>query len=163
MPTQRKKKYMTKNTKNTKNAKPRTSNRASKTTKAAKAVKRVKSNASKLKNMTPTHGKTVPDRQQTLAELRLREAFNPYNTLELEKYQFQLSEMIAADLNAHAMKVGVIPSPTKREQTVKKLLSAFKIHASKYKRAEYESIHAQTVKNRRPISDEMKAILSQGR
>lgn len=76
-------------------------------------------------------GKTVPQKLSQIIAAKngeeVDENFGPYETKDLEVYEDYLSNSSRADLDAHADKVGIIPSGDTKS-LARKLVSEFKRH-----------------------------------
>lgn len=107
-----------------------------------------------VKNLKIVDAK-VEDFKPTTLDQVWGEASTGYQTNDSEEYQNFLKELGTADLQAHAIKSGVLPTES-RERTVKRLIAKFK----------------QSVAENRPLpagkaskspSEEIRRILSEGR
>lgn len=78
-----------------------------------------------------------------------------YSTDNLEEYESLLQSFSKADLQAHSIKVGLLPSES-RERTVKRLLSSFREH-----KAANKPLPAP-IREKTPSKD-VSAILREGR
>jgi hypothetical protein len=122
--------------------------------KVTKASKKVK----KVKELSQTHGKveseeTVPT---TLDQIWGDTGLSKYKTMDLDKYQEQLSEYNKTDLQAHATKIGLIPVDSTVELK-KRLVREFKKHASKYEAMPRQRRETQ------PLSEKALKILAEGK
>ena len=108
---------------------------------------------SKLDSLTQTHGQVESPR--TLDQIWGDSGQSKYVTLVLTEYQKYLKELTKSDLQAHAIKVGLIPVDN-RETLVKRLEREFNKHVSLYR-------PAPKVKNDIKLSKAARDILAEGR
>jgi hypothetical protein len=108
---------------------------------------------SKLDSLTQTHGQVESPR--TLDQVWGDSGQSKYGTLALAEYQKYLKELTKSDLQAHAIKVGLIPVDN-RETLVKRLEREFNKHISLYQ-------PAPKTKNDIKLSKSAKDILAEGR
>ena len=123
----------------------------SKKTKASKEKKNVK-------ELSQTHGAVEKEKFEptTLDQIWGDEGLSKYGTLNEDEYVKQIDEFNRTDLQAHAIKLGIVPIDD-RSRLTKKLLYEFRIHAVNYKKpADPKSSGAE-------LSKEASKILSEGR
>lgn len=85
-----------------------------------------------LNEMNQAHGKDEnKDSVQSLDQLWGDDGMSKYKTLDLMEYTSNLAEMNKSDLQNHAAKLGLVPIDS-REILVKRLVSEFKKHTTKY-------------------------------
>ena len=126
---------------------------------AAKKKTTKKSTAKTKKNLTnmeQTHGKMEEFQPSTLDQIWGDSGMSKYKTLKEEEYEQQLRDFSRADLQAHAVKVGLIPIDNS-DQLRKRLLTEFRKYASVYK----APIHAK--KDEKPLSKQAMKILNEGK
>lgn len=123
-----------------------------KTSKRKASTKR----AGKVDSLSQAHGKEDKFEPTTLDQIWGDTGMSKYKTLNEEEYQQQLKEYSRADLQAHAVKIGLIPIDDP-EQLRKRLLTEFRKYASVYK----APIHAK--KDKKPLSKEAMKILNEGK
>ena len=107
----------------------------------------------KLDSLTQTHGQVESPR--TLDQVWGDSGQGKYGTLVLAEYQKYLKELTKSDLQAHAIKVGLIPVDN-RETLVKRLEREFNKHVSLYK-------PVPKTKNDIKLSKSARDILAEGR
>ena len=107
----------------------------------------------KLDSLTQTHAQVESPR--TLDQIWGDSGQSKYGTLVLAEYQKYLKELIKSDLQAHAIKVGLIPIDN-RETLVKRLEKEFNKHVSLYR-------PAPKTKNDIKLTKTTKDILAEGR
>jgi hypothetical protein len=78
-----------------------------------------------------------------------------YGTLNLEKYNTYLDELNKSDLQAHAVKIGLVPIDDRRT-LVARLKKEFQKHVAQFQVKENHT-------SNKPISKTAKDILSEGR
>jgi hypothetical protein len=108
---------------------------------------------SKLDNLHQTHGKV--ENPITLEQIWGNDGFKKYGTLEVSEYEKFLAELNKSDIQAHAVKVGLIPIDD-RETLKKRLKQEFVKYASQFKAR-------PLVDNKNDLSKKSKDILSEGR
>jgi hypothetical protein len=108
----------------------------------------------KLDELSQTHGK-VENRPITLDQIWGDDGKRKYGTLDPEKYSQYIADLNKSDLQAHAIKIGLVPIDD-RETLVKRLKSEFKKHISLYKAR-------PDIDNTAKLSKKSKDILSEGR
>lgn len=87
-----------------------------------------------LNEMHQAHGKDEnKDSVQSLDQLWGDDGMSKYKTLDLMEYTNNLAEMNKSDLQNHAAKLGLVPIDS-REILVKRLISEFKKHTTKYQK-----------------------------
>jgi hypothetical protein len=108
----------------------------------------------KLDELSQTHGK-VENRPITLDQIWGDDGKRKYGTLDPEKYSQYLADLNKSDLQAHAIKIGLVPIDN-RETLVKRLKTEFKKHISLY-------TARPNIDNVGKLSKKSKDILSEGR
>lgn len=108
----------------------------------------------KLDDLSQTHGK-VENRPITLDQIWGDDGKRKYGTLDPEKYSEFVADLNKSDLQAHAIKIGLVPIDD-RETLVKRLKLEFKKHISLFKAR-------PDVNNAAQLSKKSKDILSEGR
>lgn len=110
----------------------------------------------KVKNLQQAHGKVEKFEPSTLEQIWGDDGFDVYNTMIEAEYISQLDDMAKVDVQAHATKVGLIPTDnisTLRE----KLLKEFRRHVNLYRRPKVS-------KAKDPVlTKELKDILGEGK
>jgi hypothetical protein len=124
-----------------------------KTTKKASARK---AKGKRVDSLSQAHGKEEKYEPTTLDQIWGDTGMSKYKTLDVEEYEEQIKEYSKSELQAHAVKVGLIPvdNPT---QLRKRLMTEFRKHASVYK----APIHAK--KDETPVPPEVRKILNEGK
>jgi len=107
----------------------------------------------KLDSLNQTHGQVESPR--TLDQVWGDNGEGKYGTLKLTEYQKYLKECTKSDLQAHAVKIGLIPIDN-RETLVKRLEREFIKHISLYKSAPKQN-------NGLKLSKSAKDILAEGK
>jgi hypothetical protein len=110
----------------------------------------------KISDVSQTHGKQEKFVPTTLDQVWGDTGINRYKTMETEDYSRFLTELNKSDLQAHAVKVGVLPTDN-RDMLTKKLLAAFKNYVAAYRKPNIE------LPNSSKVSDKTLRILSEGR
>ena len=108
---------------------------------------------SKLDQLSQVHGKV--EKPVTLDQIWGDTGLSKYGTLDPEKYEEYLNELNKSDLQAHAVKIGLVPIDDRRN-LVTRLKKEFNKHIAQYKVTEHPS---KKVK----LSKQVKDILSEGR
>lgn len=108
---------------------------------------------SKLDSLNQTHGQVESPR--TLDQVWGDSGEGKYGTLELTEYQKYLKECTKSDLQAHAVKIGLIPVDN-RDTLVKRLEREFIKHVSLYRPAPRPN-------NGLKLSKSAKDILAEGK
>jgi len=108
----------------------------------------------KLDNLNQTHGK-VENRPITLDQIWGDDGKRKYGTLDLEEYEKNIREYNKTDLQAHAIRVGLVPIDDK-ETLIKRLKTEFNKYVSQFKAR-------PNLDNATNISKKSKDILSEGR
>ncbi len=119
------------------------------TKKAAKASK-------KPKKMMQTHAKDEKFAPTTLDQVWGDTGNTKYGTMDKDEYQKRLDDMNKSDLQAHAGKMGLVPTDD-RGLLTKKLLQEFNKYVSAFRKPSI------TKGKPAPISKASKKILSEGR
>lgn len=109
---------------------------------------------SKLDNLSQTHGK-IENRPVTLDQIWGDDGKRKYGTLDQAEYEKYLKDLNKSDLQAHAIKIGLVPIDD-RETLVKRLKQEFKKHTSMY-------LARPNVDNTSKLSKKSRDILSEGR
>jgi hypothetical protein len=109
---------------------------------------------SALDNLNQTHGK-VENRKVTLNQIWGDDGRSKYGTLDPVEYDSYLKGLVKSDLQAHAIKIGLIPIDN-RETLVKRLKQEFVKHVSQFN-------VRPNINNAKSISKQAKDILSEGR
>jgi hypothetical protein len=115
-----------------------------------------KKKIAKAKDLSQVHGKVEKGLPSTLDQIWGDTGMHKYKTLEETEYSEQLKDMARVDLQAHAVKVGLIPIDN-AEQLKKRLLLEFKKYTAAYK------VPRLTQKSQPPISREGMKILEEGK
>jgi oligoribonuclease NrnB/cAMP/cGMP phosphodiesterase (DHH superfamily) len=105
-----------------------------------------------LDNLNQTHGKI--EKPLTLNQVWGDDGKSKYGTLDAEKYSDYLNDLNKSDLQAHAVKIGLVPIDD-RNSLVTRLKKEFNKHVSQYS--------ARTLPTKKDISKAAKDILSEGR
>lgn len=114
-----------------------------------------------LKNMKMAHGKIEPKYDSKYVPSTLDQLWGDtglagnYDTLEESEYKTKLDEMNKSDLQAHAVRIGLIPVDN-RETLVNRLMREFRVHVASYK-VPKQMVNA--VKNKKTVD----TIMSEGR
>jgi len=109
---------------------------------------------SALDNLNQTHGK-VENRKVTLDQIWGDDGRSKYGTLDPVEYDSYLKGLIKSDLQAHAIKIGLIPVDD-RQTLVKRLKQEFLKYSAQYQ------VRPDS-KNVKPVSKTSRDILSEGR
>jgi len=109
----------------------------------------------KLNDMTQTHGKIENYELKSLDQILGNDGTSKYKTLDLEKYTEYLHDLNKSDLQAHAIKIGLLPTDS-RETLIKRLVKEFTKHTSLYRVPKQEINDVKLTKN-------LKDILAEGR
>jgi hypothetical protein len=109
---------------------------------------------SALDNLSQTHGK-VETRKVTLDQIWGDDGQKKYGTLDPVEYDSYLKGLVKTDLQAHAVKIGLIPIDD-RINLVKRLKQEFLKYTAQYQ------VRPDS-KNIKPVSKTAKDILSEGR
>ena len=109
---------------------------------------------SALDNLSQTHGK-VENRKITLDQIWGDDGKRKYGTLDPVEYDSYLKGLVKTDLQAHAIKIGLIPVDD-RQTLVKRLKQEFLKYTAQY-------IPRPDVKDNKPVSKTVQDILSEGR
>ena len=127
-----------------------------KPTKKKASARKAKAKAKKIDSLSQAHGKEEKHQPTTLDQIWGDSGMSKYKTLNEEEYEQQLRDFSRADLQAHAVKVGLIPIDNS-DQLRKRLLTEFRKYASVYK----APIHAK--KDEKPLSKQAMKILNEGK
>jgi len=109
---------------------------------------------SALDNLSQTHGK-VENRKVTLDQIWGDDGKRKYGTLDPVEYDSYLKGLVKTDLQAHAVKIGLIPIDN-RETLVKRLKQEFLKYSAQY-------LVRPDSKSNKPVSKNAQDILSEGR
>lgn len=109
---------------------------------------------SKLDNLSQTHGK-IENQKITLDQVWGDDGTRKYGTLDAEEYDKYLKGLVKSDLQAHAVKIGLVPIDN-RETLVKRLKQEFVKHTSQFR-------VRPNLKSNKPVSKSARDILSEGR
>jgi len=105
-----------------------------------------------LDNLNQTHGKV--EKPLTLNQVWGDDGKSKYGTLDVEKYSDYLNDLNKSDLQAHAVKIGLVPIDD-RNSLVTRLKKEFNKYASQYS--------ARSLPTKKDISKAARDILSEGR
>lgn len=108
-----------------------------------------------LNEMHQAHGKDENKNSvQSLDQLWGDDGLSKYKTLDLVEYTSNLAEMNKSDIQNHAAKLGLVPIDS-REILVKRLVSEFKKHVTKYQPVRKQEIKddSKEAKVRKLLSD----------
>jgi len=108
---------------------------------------------SKLDNIHQTHGKV--EKPISLDQVWGDDGQRKYGTLDQGDYDQYLKECSKSDLQAHAVKIGLVPVDN-RETLVKRLKQEFVKYVSQFKAR-------PSINNAKKLSKEVKNILAEGR
>jgi len=108
---------------------------------------------SKLNNLHQTHGK-VEKEKLTLDQVWGDTGTGKYGTLDTAEYDDYLNNLNKSDLQAHAIKIGLVPIDD-RHTLINRLKKEFKKHIALYSQSK--------LKKETKISKSVKDILSEGR
>lgn len=111
------------------------------------------SKKSKLESLSQTHGEV--EKAVTLDQVWGDVGNVKYGTLDVEKYSVYLDDLNKSDLQAHAIKIGLVPIDD-RKNLVLRLKKEFQKHISQFK-------VKSSVSSNKPVSKIAKDILSEGR
>ena len=109
---------------------------------------------SALDNLSQTHGK-VEHRKISLDQIWGDDGKRKYGTLDPVEYDTYLKGLVKTDLQAHAIKIGLIPVDD-RQTLTKRLKQEFLKYAAQY-------LVRPDTKNNKPVSKNAQDILSEGR
>lgn len=107
---------------------------------------------SKLDNLTQVHGKV--EKAITLNQVWGDDGTSKYGTLDPKEYDNYLNNLNKSDLQAHAIKVGLVPVDD-RQSLVKRLKAEFNKFTAQFK-------VRPNIKNKQ-VSKSSRDILSEGR
>jgi hypothetical protein len=108
------------------------------------------------KKIKQVHGKEEQFKPSTLDQIWGDTGVYKYSTLDEDKYVSSLKDMNLSDLQAHAIKMGIIPVEN-RENLNKRLLKEFRTFVASYRFPKTNSTPPA------PLSDKALKILSEGR
>jgi hypothetical protein len=109
---------------------------------------------SALDNLSQTHGK-VETRKVTLDQIWGDDGKRKYGTLDTVEYDSYLKGLVKSDLQAHAIKIGLVPVDD-RQTLIKRLKQEFVKYVSQYQ------VRPDSTSNK-PASKTARDILSEGR
>jgi hypothetical protein len=109
----------------------------------------------KVEQLTQTHGKSEKFVPTTLEQVWGDTGISKYKTMDLGAYSEFLASLNKSDLQAHAVKVSVLPTDN-REMLTKKLITKFKEHVAAYRKPEQ-------ILSPSPVSSNALKILAEGR
>jgi hypothetical protein len=123
-----------------------------------KSAKKTESKAKKksLESLSQIHGKEEKFEPTTLDQVWGESGNTKYGTTDVNDYIRKLEDMNTTDLQTHAHVIGFVPVDD-RVTLMKKLIGEFKKHISGFQKPTDQLLH------NRPLSDEVKKILSEGR
>lgn len=107
----------------------------------------------KLDSLNQTHGKV--ERPITLDQVWGDSGRSRYGTLDINKYEEYLANLNKSDIQAHAVKVGLVPVDD-RDSLTRRLKQEFIKYASQFQAR-------PNLTNSKDISKKSKDILSEGR
>lgn len=107
----------------------------------------------KLESLSQTHGKV--EKAVTLDQVWGDTGNVKYGTLDLGKYNTYLDDLNKTDLQAHAIKIGLVPIDDRRT-LVTRLKKEFQKHVAQFQVKENST-------SNKPVSKTAKDILSEGR
>ena len=107
----------------------------------------------KLESLSQTHGKV--EKAVTLDQVWGDTGNAKYGTLDLGKYNTYLDDLNKSDLQAHAIKIGLVPIDDRRT-LVARLKKEFQKHVAQFQVKENHT-------SNKPISKSARDILSEGR
>jgi hypothetical protein len=107
----------------------------------------------KISQLSQTHGKI--EKPVTLDQIWGDTGINKYGTLDPVKYDKYVNDLNKSDLQAHAVKIGLVPIDD-RSTLISRLKREFNKHASTYKSTASE-------KKELKLSKKSKDTLSEGR
>ena len=127
--------------------------------KTTSAKKTSAKKATKVKDMSQTHGKVEKPLYSTLEQIWGDTGLSRYGTFDENEYAEELRDMTKSDIQAHANKLGLIPIDN-RTELIKRLMKEFIYHKRKY-----SSIPADIQINNidANFSPEVRKILSEGK
>jgi len=108
---------------------------------------------SKLSELSQTHGKV--EKPVTLDQIWGDTGINKYGTLDPVQYDKYVNDLNKSDLQAHAVKIGLVPIDD-RSTLISRLKREFNKHASTYKVSSLQ-------KKESKLSKRSKDTLSEGR
>lgn len=123
-----------------------------------KSAKKTESKAKKksLESLSQIHGKEEKFEPTTLDQVWGESGNTKYGTTDVNDYIRKLEDMNTTDLQTHAHVIGFVPVDD-RVTLMKKLIGEFKKHISGFQKP------TDQLSRNRPLSDEVKKILSEGR
>jgi hypothetical protein len=115
----------------------------------------------KLNKLKQTHGKEeTQNKPKTLDQIWGDDGLSKYKTNDVEAYTARLKEMNKSDLQAHAVKIGLIPIDD-RNMLVQRLIREFKRHVASYRSPDIKAETQASKENH--ISKTALDILREGR
>ena len=127
-------------------ARKKTTKKAAKKTAAKKTTK----------ELSQAHGKVEEFQPTTLDQIWGDDGTSRYKTLDSDEYQEYMNGLAMADLQAHAVKIGLIPIDN-ATQLKKRLMTEFKKFTSNYK------VPKKKINNNLDLSKEARRTLSEGK
>ena len=109
----------------------------------------------KLTELHQTHGKIEDTQRKTLDQIWGDDGKRKYGTLDTVEYDSYLKGLVKSDLQAHAIKIGLIPVDD-RQTLAKRLKQEFLKYAAQYQ------VRPDS-KNNKPVSKTARDILAEGR
>ena len=103
-----------------------------KVTKKTASKKAIAKKTKNVNELSQTHGKEEKPVPTSLEQIWGDDGTSKYKTLDADKYRDYLSSLGRSDLQAHAVKIGLVPIDD-RTQLTTRLLREFKKHAAKYR------------------------------
>jgi hypothetical protein len=127
--------------------------------KTTSAQKTSAKKATKVENMSQTHGKVEKPLYSTLEQIWGDTGITRYGTFDEDEYAKELTNMTKSDIQAHANKIGLVPIDNRVELT-KRLMKEFVYHKSRY-----STIPADIQVNNisANLSPEVRKILNEGK
>jgi len=112
-----------------------------------------KKTKNQLESLSQTHGKV--ERPLTLDQVWGDDGTRKYGTLNVEEYSKYLESLNKSDMQAHAIKIGLVPIDN-RENLVKRLTTEFNKYVSQF-------TPRPDINNGKKLSKSARDILSEGR
>jgi hypothetical protein len=115
--------------------------------------------ATKVENMSQTHGKVEKPLYATLEQIWGDTGITRYGTFDEGEYAEELRNMTKSDIQAHANKIGLVPIDNRVELT-KRLMKEFVYHKSRYSTIPAD-IQVNNIEAN--LSPEVRKILNEGK
>jgi len=115
--------------------------------------------ATKVENMSQTHGKVEKPLYTTLEQIWGDTGITRYGTFDEDEYAEELRNMTKSDIQAHANKIGLVPIDNRVELT-KRLMKEFVYHKSRYSTIPAD-IQVNNIEAN--LSPEVRKILNEGK